>query len=60
MKAIEESTKIVTLTLTEAEAVYLKRLVQNFQGAIPDLEEPTDNRIRMTFWNALDDMGIEV
>ena len=60
MKATEENTKIVTITMNEAEAVYLKGLVQNFIGGELNTENPLNQKIRMSFWNALDDMGIEV
>ena len=58
MKATEQSTKIVTLTLTEEEAVYLKRLMRDSKGLYH--HECKEEKIRCDFWNALDDMGIEV
>ena len=59
MKANIETQVQTTLVLNEEEARWLKGLVQNpLWVDHPDDENPTEKRIRESFWNALD--GVEV
>ena len=55
MKANIETKVQTTLVLNEEEAWWLKVLVQNpLWVDHPDDENPTDRKMRETFWKALD------
>jgi hypothetical protein len=48
----------VVLTLTEAEARWLKAYMQNARGALSD-EPPADSDMRMRFWKALEKVDLK-
>ena len=51
--------KVITLNLSENEAIWLKSFIQNYPGD-PINELPEDLEIRKELWEFLTDQGIEV
>ena len=45
----------ITLKLTQAEAQWLKGLVQNTRYGSLESEPESERKIRLSFWNALKD-----
>ena len=50
----------VVLYLDEEEAYFLKGLVQNYLGGKLENEPQRHQSIRMCFWKALDNAGVEL
>ena len=56
-----ETEKLITLTLTEDEARWLKSIVQNpLWVDDPNEEDPRDKDMRSRFWVALEDVRDDV
>ena len=54
MEGYTETTRKVTLVLNEAEADWLKSLMQNpFNGLSPMEESEEDRKMRLALWDAL-------
>ncbi len=53
-----ETTRKITLCLSEEEARWLRAIVQNPMDVTPAEESPIDSKMRRTFWDALEHIDI--